>query len=188
MKLGVLTAAFPTLSLDAVSDWATKAGFETLEVAVWPSSATALRRYAGTAHIDVAKSGSVRCIADRRRIGRKRSVNLGACLLSKSARPRPCGRVSGFRAPQKGRSRSEASEGAWSSARSSVATRTDRWTRTSKCLPTSGRPSSTLLATMASALPSKIVLCCSLRTNGRAETTLHIIRRIGVACSRLSRT
>lgn len=55
MKLGVLTAAFPTLSLDAVADWASGAGFETLEVAVWPSSATALRRYAGTAHIDVEK-------------------------------------------------------------------------------------------------------------------------------------
>ena len=54
MKLGVLTAPFPDLTLDAVADWAGAAGFSVLEVACWPKSAGASRRYAGTAHIDVA--------------------------------------------------------------------------------------------------------------------------------------
>ena len=54
MKLGLLTAPFPDLSLNEVAEWAGGAGFEVLEVACWPKSAGASRRYAGTAHIDVA--------------------------------------------------------------------------------------------------------------------------------------
>jgi sugar phosphate isomerase/epimerase len=54
MKLGVLTAPFPDQSLEAVADWTGAAGFSVLEVACWPKSAGASRRYAGTAHIDVA--------------------------------------------------------------------------------------------------------------------------------------
>jgi sugar phosphate isomerase/epimerase len=54
MKLGLLTAAFPESSLDEVSTWASGNGYETLEVAVWPTSGGTARRYAGTAHIDVA--------------------------------------------------------------------------------------------------------------------------------------
>lgn len=53
MKLGLLTAAFPTLTLDEVADWASSNGFEAIEIAVWPTGAGASRRYAGTAHIDV---------------------------------------------------------------------------------------------------------------------------------------
>jgi sugar phosphate isomerase/epimerase len=53
MKLGLLTAAFPTLTLDEVADWASANGFETIEVAVWPTGGGVARRYAGTAHIDV---------------------------------------------------------------------------------------------------------------------------------------
>jgi sugar phosphate isomerase/epimerase len=30
MKLGLLTAAFPTLTLDEIADWAAASGFETL--------------------------------------------------------------------------------------------------------------------------------------------------------------
>ena len=37
MKLGLLTAAFPDLTLDEVAAWAAANGFETLEVACWPS-------------------------------------------------------------------------------------------------------------------------------------------------------
>jgi sugar phosphate isomerase/epimerase len=55
MKLGLLTAAFPTSTLDEVSDWASTNGFESLEIAVWPTGEGASRRYAGTAHIDVEK-------------------------------------------------------------------------------------------------------------------------------------
>ena len=54
MKLGLLTAAFPALTLDEVSTWAAENGFEAIEIAVWPTGGGAARRYAGTAHIDVA--------------------------------------------------------------------------------------------------------------------------------------
>src|SRR5919199_750439 len=53
MKLGLLTAAFPTLTLDEIADWATANGFETLEVACWPAGEGKARRYAGVCHIDV---------------------------------------------------------------------------------------------------------------------------------------
>ncbi len=53
MKLGLLTAAFPTLSLEEVAQWAHASGFEALEIASWPSSGSERRRYAGVSHIDV---------------------------------------------------------------------------------------------------------------------------------------
>ncbi len=53
MKLGLLTAAFPELSLDEIADWAAANGFEALEVACWPAGEGAARRYAGVCHIDV---------------------------------------------------------------------------------------------------------------------------------------
>ena len=53
MKLGLLTAAFPSLSLEQVARWAHENGFEALEIACWPSAGGERRRYAGVAHIDV---------------------------------------------------------------------------------------------------------------------------------------
>ena len=53
MKLGLLTAAFPDLTLDEVAAWAAGEGFETLEVACWPAAGGEQRRYAGVSHIDV---------------------------------------------------------------------------------------------------------------------------------------
>ncbi|MBL8967332.1 MAG: sugar phosphate isomerase/epimerase [Spirochaetaceae bacterium] len=53
MKLGLFTAAFPGLALEAVADWAAANGFEALELAAWPS-AKAERRYAGVSHVDAA--------------------------------------------------------------------------------------------------------------------------------------
>ncbi len=53
MLLGLLTAAFPTLSLEEVAAWAGASGFEALEIACWPSSGSERRRYAGVAHVDV---------------------------------------------------------------------------------------------------------------------------------------
>jgi sugar phosphate isomerase/epimerase len=53
VKLGLLTAAFPDLTLDEVALWASSQGFEMLEVACWPSSGGEKRRYAGVSHIDV---------------------------------------------------------------------------------------------------------------------------------------
>ena len=55
MKLGLLTAAFPDLTLDEVAGWASAEGFEMLEVACWPSSGGEKRRYAGVSHIDVER-------------------------------------------------------------------------------------------------------------------------------------
>jgi sugar phosphate isomerase/epimerase len=52
MKLGLLTAAFPDLTLEQVAGWAAGEGFEMLEVACWPSAGGERRRYAGVTHID----------------------------------------------------------------------------------------------------------------------------------------
>jgi sugar phosphate isomerase/epimerase len=53
MKLGLLTAAFPTLSLEQIAHWAHNHGFEALEIACWPSGDGERRRYAGVSHINV---------------------------------------------------------------------------------------------------------------------------------------
>ena len=44
MKLGLLTAAFPDLTLEQVADWAGANGFETLEIACWPAGGGEQRR------------------------------------------------------------------------------------------------------------------------------------------------
>jgi sugar phosphate isomerase/epimerase len=54
MQLGILTAPFPDTPLDDVARWAAGVGFTALEIACWPRSSGATRRYAGTSHIDVA--------------------------------------------------------------------------------------------------------------------------------------
>ncbi|WP_119272509.1 sugar phosphate isomerase/epimerase family protein [Taklimakanibacter deserti] len=54
MKLGILTAPFPDAPLAEVAHWASTSGFKALEIACWPKSSGATRRYAGTSHIDVA--------------------------------------------------------------------------------------------------------------------------------------
>jgi sugar phosphate isomerase/epimerase len=54
VKLGFLTAPFPETPLDQVATWANSVGFEVLEIACWPKTTGATRRYAGTTHIDVA--------------------------------------------------------------------------------------------------------------------------------------
>lgn len=72
MQLGLLTAPFPETPLEKVADWARSEGFEALEIACWPKSAGAARRYAGTAHIDVANLSAtegkdiVSMLADRK--------------------------------------------------------------------------------------------------------------------------
>lgn len=53
MKLGILTAPFPELSLGEVAAWAKGAGFEALEIACWPTAGGETRRYAGTAHLPI---------------------------------------------------------------------------------------------------------------------------------------
>jgi sugar phosphate isomerase/epimerase len=53
VRLGLLTAAFPDLSLEQVAAWAAASGYEALEIACWPASGGEQRRYAGVSHIDV---------------------------------------------------------------------------------------------------------------------------------------
>jgi sugar phosphate isomerase/epimerase len=66
MRLGFLTAPFPETSLSEVADWAAAADFDSLEIACWPRTTGATRRYAGTSHIDVANlsDGQAREIVD----------------------------------------------------------------------------------------------------------------------------
>lgn len=54
MQLGFLTAPFPDMDLLKVADWAASEGFQALEIACWPQGAGEARRYAGTAHLDIA--------------------------------------------------------------------------------------------------------------------------------------
>ncbi|WP_221350512.1 sugar phosphate isomerase/epimerase family protein [Streptomyces beigongshangae] len=52
MKLGLLTACLPWLSLDEVASWAARTeGYEALEVAAWPTGGTHIHH---AAHLDVA--------------------------------------------------------------------------------------------------------------------------------------
>jgi sugar phosphate isomerase/epimerase len=57
MKLGLLTAPFEDTELLEVADWASDNGYEMLEIACWPNSVGATRRYGGVCHIDVAGMG-----------------------------------------------------------------------------------------------------------------------------------
>ena len=52
MKLGLLTAALPGMTLPEVAKWAAGSGYQMLEVACWPKGKSE-RRYAGVTHIDV---------------------------------------------------------------------------------------------------------------------------------------
>lgn len=52
MKLGLMSAAFPAMSLEDMAAWAAANGFGMLELACWPPS-KAERRYSGVTHIDV---------------------------------------------------------------------------------------------------------------------------------------
>src|SRR5438105_2254267 len=67
VKLGLLTAAFADLTLEQVAEWSAANGFETLEVACWPSGGGERRRYAGVTHIDVDSfdPGAVHDVLDR---------------------------------------------------------------------------------------------------------------------------
>ncbi|MPZ51437.1 MAG: TIM barrel protein [Acidimicrobiia bacterium] len=53
MKLGFLTAPFPTTPIGEVADWAVDKDFASLEIAAWPAAQGETRRYAGTSHVDV---------------------------------------------------------------------------------------------------------------------------------------
>ena len=67
MKLGLMTATCPTLSLEQVAEWSATNGFEALEIAAWPAASGERRRYAGVSHIDVDRldTRAVRDLLDR---------------------------------------------------------------------------------------------------------------------------
>jgi sugar phosphate isomerase/epimerase len=67
VKLGLLTAAFPRLTLEQVAEWAAGAGFEALEIACWPAAGGERRRYSGVSHLDVDSfdPGAVRELLER---------------------------------------------------------------------------------------------------------------------------
>lgn len=69
MKLGLMSAAFPDMSLERLAGWAADNGFGMLELACWPPSKAA-RRYAGVTHIDVteittAKAGEIKGLMEQ---------------------------------------------------------------------------------------------------------------------------
>jgi sugar phosphate isomerase/epimerase len=53
MKIGIMSAAFPTLTFEEVMSFASENGFQTLEVACWPAGEAKDRKYGGVVHIDV---------------------------------------------------------------------------------------------------------------------------------------
>jgi len=53
MKLGLMSAALPALSLTELVDWSADNGFEMLELACWPVGKSD-RRYSGVTHVNVA--------------------------------------------------------------------------------------------------------------------------------------
>ena len=89
MRLGLLTAAFPRLSLEKTAAWAAANGFEMLEVACWPASGGERRRYAGVSHIDVERleSEPVHDVLDA-----ARARDLVARVLPEQPPPRPAER------------------------------------------------------------------------------------------------
>jgi len=65
MRLGLLTAALPDLSLEACADWAAAKRIWRDRDACWPAGAGAARRYAGVSHIDVTTLTDAQALAIR---------------------------------------------------------------------------------------------------------------------------
>src|ERR1700682_2487911 len=70
MKLGLMTAAFPTLTLEQVVEWSAASGVEEREIACWPAASGERRRYAGVSHIDLdhLDERAVRDLMNRHRL------------------------------------------------------------------------------------------------------------------------
>lgn len=71
MKLGLMSAALPRLSLEELALWAGENGFEMLELACWPVR-KAERRYAGVTHVDVTTLEAKRADEIRRLLEKHR--------------------------------------------------------------------------------------------------------------------
>lgn len=71
MKLGIVSAALPQLSLEELAAWAAGNQFECMELMCWPAS-RAERRYAGVTHVDVTdfdRAGAERVLSTVRQYG-----------------------------------------------------------------------------------------------------------------------
>jgi sugar phosphate isomerase/epimerase len=53
MKIGIMSAGFAAWPLEKLVNWASEAGFKTLEVCCWPAGEGKDRKYGGVVHIDV---------------------------------------------------------------------------------------------------------------------------------------
>ena len=53
MKIGVMSAAFPSLNFTQLLDFLSANGFGSVEVACWPAGSGKDRKYGGVVHIDV---------------------------------------------------------------------------------------------------------------------------------------
>ena len=123
VKLGLLTAAFPDLTLEQVADWAADEGFESLEVACWPGGGGEKRRYAGVTHIDVDDFDPGR---GSRRPRPARARDLVARLLPEQPPPGRRAPRGGERPSPEGRRPPRRSSASRSSAPSSATTRIGR--------------------------------------------------------------
>ena len=146
MKLGLLTAAFPDLSLDEVARWAAANGFEALEVACWPSGGGERRRYAGVTHVDVDAfdPDEVRATLDRHGLAIS-----ALAYYPNNLHPDDAHREAGQRPPAQGDRRGRPRSASTPSGRSSATTRTARCPRTSSASGRSGRRSCTTPASAA---------------------------------------
>jgi sugar phosphate isomerase/epimerase len=93
VKLGFLTAPFPETDLMDVADWAATTGFEVLEIACWPRTTGATRKYAGTSHIDVANLSEQRAQEIRAEIGAKGLEISGLGYYPNPLHPDPAARA-----------------------------------------------------------------------------------------------
>lgn len=93
MKLGFLTAPFPDTPLMEVADWAAATGFEVLEIACWPRSGGAKRRYAGTSHIDVVQLSAAQARETRAEIEAKGLAISGLGYYPNPLHPDPAHRA-----------------------------------------------------------------------------------------------
>src|SRR2546421_12952777 len=74
MKLGLMSAALPQLTLEQLAAWAGENGFGMLEIMCWPVGKSD-RRYAGVTHIDVADLSPTKA-DDLRAAAAKRGVSI----------------------------------------------------------------------------------------------------------------
>jgi sugar phosphate isomerase/epimerase len=77
MKIGIMSAAFPTLNFEQVLDFLSTNGFGSIEVACWPAGAGKDRKYGGVVHIDVDSLTASR-VDEIKGLSRDKEIELSA--------------------------------------------------------------------------------------------------------------